>query len=181
MATISSLLADHVTLQVRSVDWIFLAGYVPELQVPAPYPVWCYLNGLEWAKQQAARQGVEFRALDNGFAACANAEALAKVCASLGHDDVQEYFDRWMARLPSPFTEAERGRYGYGLSVRQLEISDTRVFDRPAAGRAWFERTIADQLDIGRPDKVAIVFDRKITSRTPGVFQTKASRAASPR
>ena len=32
MATISSLLAEHVTLQVRSVDRIFLAGYVPRLQ-----------------------------------------------------------------------------------------------------------------------------------------------------
>ena len=32
VATISSLLADHVTLQVRSVDRIFLAGYVPRLQ-----------------------------------------------------------------------------------------------------------------------------------------------------
>ena len=32
MATISSLLRDHVTLRVRSVDRIFLAGYVPRLQ-----------------------------------------------------------------------------------------------------------------------------------------------------
>ncbi len=31
MATISSLLADHVTLQVRSVDRLFLQGYVPKL------------------------------------------------------------------------------------------------------------------------------------------------------
>jgi hypothetical protein len=32
VATISSLLSEHVTLQVRSVDRIFLAGYVPRLQ-----------------------------------------------------------------------------------------------------------------------------------------------------
>ena len=32
MATISSLLADHVSLQVRSVDRLFLQGYVPRLQ-----------------------------------------------------------------------------------------------------------------------------------------------------
>jgi len=31
VATISSLLADHVTLQVRSVDRLFLQGYVPRL------------------------------------------------------------------------------------------------------------------------------------------------------
>jgi hypothetical protein len=32
VATISSLLADHVTLQVRSVDRLFFQGYVPRLQ-----------------------------------------------------------------------------------------------------------------------------------------------------
>ena len=32
MATISSLLADHVTLQVRSVDRLFFQAYVPRLQ-----------------------------------------------------------------------------------------------------------------------------------------------------
>jgi hypothetical protein len=52
-------------------------------------------------------------------------------------------------------------------------MSDARVFDRPAAGRAWFEQTIRDQLDLGRPDKVQIVFGRKLTSRTPGRFQTE--------
>ena len=52
-------------------------------------------------------------------------------------------------------------------------MSDTRVFDKPAAVRVWFEHTIRDQLDLGRPDKVQIVFRRKITSRTPGRFQTK--------
>ena len=32
MATISSLLRERVTLQVNSVDRIFLAGYMPKLQ-----------------------------------------------------------------------------------------------------------------------------------------------------
>ncbi|MGA2015083.1 MAG: hypothetical protein ABSH51_31765, partial [Solirubrobacteraceae bacterium] len=86
---------------------------------------------------------------------------------------------RSMRQLPSPLTAAERGRYGYRYSVRQIELSDTRVFDRPAAGRAWFEQTIRDQLDIGRPDKVQIVFGRKITKTTPGRFQTRSSPKAS--
>lgn len=57
--------------------------------------------------------------------------------------------------------------------MRQLELSDTRVFDRPETGRAWFEQTIKDQLALGRPDQVSIVFDRKITRATPGRFHTK--------
>jgi len=139
----------------------------------APYPVWIYLNGHEWAKRQAARQGIEYVPLDNGFRACEQAERLAEICDSLSERDIVRFGDRWIRRLPSPFSTAERGGYGYRYSVRQLELSDTRVFDRPQAGRAWFEQTIRDQLDLGRPDKVQIIFDRTITSRTPGRFQTK--------
>ena len=140
----------------------------------APYPVWVYLNGHEHAKRQAAKQGIEYEPLDNGFRSCADAQRLGGICERLSEQDIFAYFDRWTRDvLPSPFTNTERGRYGYRLSVRQVELSDTRVFDRPAAGRAWFEQTIRDQLDLGRPDKVQIIFDRKITRRTPGRFQTK--------
>jgi hypothetical protein len=139
----------------------------------APYPVWIYLNAHEWAKRQAVKQGIDFGPLDNGFASCADAHALTSICESLSEREIEAFKDRWLARLPSPFTDAGRGRYRYRLSVRQMEMSDTRVFDKPAAGRAWFEQTIRDQLALGRPDKVQIVFDRKITSRTPGRFQTK--------
>jgi hypothetical protein len=147
----------------------------------APYPVWVYLNGHEWAKRRAARERIEFRALDNGFAACEDPEALARICARLSHADVEAFFARWMSVLPSPFTASERTRYDYRLSVRQLELSDTRVFDRPAAGRAWFEQTLRDQLGLGHPDRVQIVFGRKVTRATPGAFQTKViTRGVAP-
>jgi hypothetical protein len=47
------------------------------------------------------------------------------------------------------------------------------VFDRPAAGRAFFEQLIRDHLDVGRPDSVSLIFNRRITSTTPGTFRTK--------
>lgn len=173
-----SVFVNHFYFYIRDRQW---GPSFVKTNAYAPYPVWLWLNGHEWAKRQAEQQGVAFEALDNGFRSCADVGALATICASLSDRDVHDYFACWMRALPSPFTTAERSRYGYGLSVRQLEISDTRVFDRPAAGRAWFERTIADQLDLGRPDKVQIVFDRKITSRTPGVFQTKViTRGVAP-
>ena len=83
-------------------------------------------------------------------------------------------FERWEARLPSPFTADDRRRgYRHQLAFRQLELSDTRVFDRPAAGRAWFEQTIRDQLTLGRPDQVAVVFGRRVSRQTPGRFHTR--------
>ena len=48
---------------------------------------------------------------------------------------MKSFFWRWQRRLPSPFTRADlRAGYVYELAFRQFEISDTRVFDRPAAG-----------------------------------------------
>src|SRR6185437_5159288 len=124
--------------------------------------------------RQAAQRGIEFKPLDNGFAACEDESALAEICSSLHAADVRAFFERWQATLPSPFSAEDRRRgYGYQFAFRQLEISDTRVFDRPAAGRAWFERTLPDQLTLGRPDQVAVVFGRRVSSQTPGRFHTK--------
>lgn len=165
-----AVFVNHYYFYILDRDW---GPSFVKTNAYAPYPVWLWLNGHEWAKRQAAAAGIDFQALDNGFRSCADAQALGEICASLSDRHIQAFFERWVARLPCPFTAAERVRYDYQLSLRQLELSDTRVFDRPAAGRAWFEQTIRDQLDLGRPDRVQIVFDRKITRTTPGVFQTK--------
>ena len=66
-----------------------------------------------------------------------------------------------------------RAGYVYELAFRQFEIAGTLVFDRPAAGRAFFEGLIRDHLDIGRPDCVSLTFGRRINARTPGAFRTK--------
>jgi hypothetical protein len=140
----------------------------------APFPLWLCLNGHEWAKRQAEKHGLAFAALDNGFRACADAEALAAICARLSERHVWAFFRRYERLLPSPFTDADRGRgYRYQLALRQIELSDTRVFDRPQAGRAWFERVIRDQLALGRPDHVSLLFARRVIATTPGRFQTK--------
>jgi hypothetical protein len=40
-------------------------------------------------------------------------------------------------------------------------------------GRIFFEQVIRDNLDIGRPNQISLVFNRKITRRTPGGFRTR--------
>ncbi len=140
----------------------------------APYPVWIYLNGHEFAKRQAEQQGIAFQALDNGFRSVSDDVALTGICNSLSESEIERFWHRWEAQLPSPFTAEDRVRgYSYALSVRQLEISDTRVFDQHAACRHWFELMIGDQLTLGRPDQLQITFARKVTSRTPGRFRTR--------
>ncbi len=144
----------------------------------APYPIWIYLNGHEWAKRQLERAGIGYEALDNGFRSCEDPVALARICDRLGSGAVRSFFWRWVRVLPSPFTDADRrAGYGYELAFRQFEVSSTVVFDRPAAGRAFFEGVIRDHLDVGRPDQVALIFDRRVTKRTPGKFRTKVITA----
>jgi hypothetical protein len=139
-----------------------------------PYPIKVWLNGHEWAKRQAARHGVEVAELANGFASCSDPVALQAICDRLGPDDVQAFFDRWMAVIPTPFTAADRAAgYWWELSLRQTEVSRTVVFDAPRRARSFFDALVADNLDLGRPDEVQLIFDRRITRRTPGTFSTR--------
>jgi hypothetical protein len=164
---------NHYYFYLRDREWG--AAFIKTCAY-APFPAWVCLNGHEWSKRQAERAGLGFEALDNGFRSVADADALAAITNRLSARDVQRFFDRWEVRLPSPFDAADRRRgYRYALAFRQLELSDTRVFDRPAAGRAWVEQTIRDQLALGRPDQIAVVFARRVSSRTPGRFQTRVS------
>jgi hypothetical protein len=133
-----------------------------------PYPVKLCLNGHEWVKQQLRRHRIRFESLDNGFLACANPAALQATCDALGPGEIQAFFDRWSHRLPWPLLPADRAAgYDHRLAINQLEISLTQVFDRPVEGRHFFEAVIRENLDLGRPDRVGLLFPLRVTRTTP--------------
>ena len=143
-----------------------------------PYTARCCINGHHFAQRQAAKAGLGFEALDNGFASCDDPAALQAICDSLGPERIDAFIRKWLARLPHPFTSADRrAGYRYDISVLQCEFSLTQVLDRPLSGRVFFEEVIRDNLDIGRPDQVSLIFDRRIIRRgkhaTPGRFRTR--------
>ena len=85
---------------------------------------------------------------------------------------------KWLARLPHPFTAADRAAgYRYDISVLQAEFSLTQVLDRPLSGRVFFEDLIRENLDLGRPDKVSLIFNRRVHNRgkhpTPSRWRTR--------
>jgi hypothetical protein len=124
-----------------------------------PYPIKVWINGHEWAKRQATQAGTGFSELSNGFAACADPAALQAICDRLGPGTITVFFERWMSRLPLPLTGADRAAgYWWELSMRQIEVSRTLVFDAPRHARGFFEALVADNLDIGRPDSVELIF-----------------------
>jgi hypothetical protein len=124
-----------------------------------PYPVKVWLNGHEWAKRQASQAQIAFTELSNGFASCEDPTGLQAICDRLGPGVIEGFFHRWMNQLPLPLTDHDRADgYWWELSMRQIEVSRTLVFDAPRRARAFFEALVSDNLDIGRPDTVELIF-----------------------
>ena len=143
-----------------------------------PYNAKLCLNGHHWAQRQAARAGIGHISMDNAFGAVADPAGLQAICDRLGPEQIDALLRKWLAILPHPFTADDRAAgYRYELSVLQAEFSLTQMLDRPVAGRIFFEQVIRDNLDIGRPDQVSLVFNRRISRGrirpTPGRFRTR--------
>lgn len=147
-----------------------------------PYNGKLCVNGNEWAKCQAARSGIDFEPLDNGFASCSDPARLQRTCDRLSAKKIDALARKWFARLPHPFTGKDRrAGYRYDISMLQAEFSLTQVFDRPLTGRVFFEEVIRENLAIGRPDQVSLIFEKRINRRTPGRFRTRVITEGSPR
>lgn len=132
------------------------------------------INGNEWAKRQAAHAGIGFEALDNGFSSCEDPERLNRICHRLSPAKIDSLLRKWLRILPHPFTGKDRrAGYRYDVSILQAEFSLTQCLDRPLSGRVFFEEVIRDNLDLGRPDQVALIFNRRVSRRTPGRFRTR--------
>lgn len=139
-----------------------------------PYNAKLCLNGHEYAKCQLRKEGIGFKALDNGFVSCADGERLQTICDQLDAAQIDGLLRRWLARLPHPYTPQDRqAGYRYDLSILQAEFSLTQILDRPLSGRMLFEEIIRENLDLGRPDMVQLIFDRRVNKRTPGRFRTR--------
>jgi hypothetical protein len=140
----------------------------------APWGMKLCLNGHEWAKRQLEKRKLAYEALDNGFLSCADPVKLQQVCDSLGPENIDRVFRKWLKRLPLPLRPEDRkAGYDWDLSIWQMEVSLTQIFDRPLRGREFFEEIIRDNLDLGRPDRVQLIFDRVVTKKTPGRFRTR--------
>src|SRR6266496_2057232 len=148
-----------------------------------PYPVKVWVNGHEWAKRQAMAAGIGFTALSNGFAACDDPAGLQDICDRFGPGAVQVWFERWMAKIPLPLDDADRDAgYWWELSMRQVETSRTLVFDQDVHARAFFEALLCENMDLGRPENVELLFRRGQRSGRPaappagGGFRTTIDR-----
>jgi hypothetical protein len=143
-----------------------------------PFNARLCINGHHWAQHQAQRAGIGFTAMDNAFAAVDDVPALQAICDELGPAHIRALLDKWLAILPNPFTAADAtAGFTYDISILQAEFSLTQMLDSPVTGRVFFEQVIRDNLDIGRPDKVSLIFAKRVhrgrKQSTPGRFRTR--------
>jgi hypothetical protein len=128
-------------------------------------------------KRRAAAAGIAFTELDNGFATTDNPAGLQDVCDALTPGVIRVFCERWWAHLPLPLTEADRAAgYWWDIAMRQVEVSRTIVFDAPAHARSLFEALCTDNLDIGRPEEMQIIFGRRVRTAPQGGYRTRLLR-----
>ncbi len=135
-----------------------------------PYPIKVWVNGHEWAKRQATKAGSGYTALSNGFASCEDPQALPG-----HHRSLLPTLDGRAA------VAADRCRRGRRILVGTVDAPDRDLADpglrRAPARPVFFEALVVDNLDLGRPETLELVFGRKIRRgrlrRTQDVFKTK--------
>jgi hypothetical protein len=143
-----------------------------------PYNAKGCLNGHEWLKRQLTQAGIKHEALDNGLLGCSDPRRAQVLADSLSAAKIDALVRKWLKVLPHPFTTADRrAGYRYEPFIWQGEFSLTQVLDRPLSGRVFFEEVIRENLDLGRPDQVALIFGKRVTRRTPGWFRTRVLTA----
>ena len=105
---------------------------------------------------------------------CDDPKRLQAICDGLSADKIDALLRKWLRLLPHPYNAADRkAGYRYQVSILQAEFSLTQVLDRPVTGRVFFEEVIRENLDIGRPSQVQLIFDRRVSKKTPGRFRTR--------
>jgi len=132
-----------------------------------PYTAKLCLNGHEYLKCQLRDQGIGFEALDNGILSCADLAAAQRICGGLSAEKIERFFRKWLSKLPHPFSaKNRRAGYRYALSILQAEFSLTQIWDHRTSGRAFFEELIRENIDLGRPEQVQLIFGRKLRKAT---------------
>ncbi len=141
-------------------------------------------TGAVWFSYNRAERRVTcyyFYVWDEGFG-----PAFIKICAYFPYPgkiwvNGHEWAKRQALKAGLSFrelsTRADRqAGYWWDISMRQVEVAKTITFTAPRHARAFFEALAADNLDIGRPDNMEIIFNRQVRCVTKGVFRTAVDR-----
>jgi hypothetical protein len=140
-----------------------------------PFSVRVCLNGHEWLACRLRDEGIAFEQCANAFRTCADPGRLQALSDRFSAADIEACGHRWLAQLVPFFTDRERRRQGFGyrLFVSQVEYCTNLIFERRAALDRLHERLLDLNRTIGHPDKIAMIFGRRITQHTDAGLKTQ--------
>ncbi|MGH9783436.1 MAG: hypothetical protein ACRD88_04555 [Terriglobia bacterium] len=139
-----------------------------------PFSARVCLNQHYWLANRLRQRGIRFQQCANAFLRCSDPEALQELANSLIAPDLIACAQKWLARFTPFFTPRERKQAGvqHRLFFAQTEYCDNLIFHRRAAVDALEERLLDANRSIGQPNKITVIFGRKITKYHKGKLQT---------
>jgi len=108
------------------------------------------------------------------FLQCSDPEALQKLADALTADEMITCAQKWLARF-TPFFTSEESKHAcvqHRLFFAQVEYSDNLIFRRRAAVDALEQRLLDANRTLGQPNKLTLIFGRRITRYHGGKLQT---------
>src|SRR5262245_49749692 len=140
-----------------------------------PFSARICLNQHHWLANRLRANDVGFKQLANAFLKCAAPDRLQELANSLSPRDLVTCGQKWLTHLTPFFTSREREHAGcqHRLFFSQVEYCDNLIFRRRAALDSLGERPLDATRTIGQPDKITVIFGRKITKHYRGKLQTE--------
>jgi len=151
----------------RDKDWG--VGFI-KFSSYAPFCGRFYINGHEYVKCQLEDRGIEFEPLDNGVGKCEDPKAAQRIADGITARKLRLLIRKWIRIVPNPLDFIAKSRCGktltYEISMLQTEIAVTQLWKRAADGLQFFEQVIRENIDLGRPEKVGVIFGKQIRKAT---------------
>jgi hypothetical protein len=140
-----------------------------------PFSARVCLNQHHWLANRMRQEGIDFKQCANAFLRCAAPTRLQELANGLAPSDLLTCGQKWLARLTPFFTAQERQQAGcqHRLFFSQVEFCDNLIFRRRAALDKLAERLLDANRTIGQPNKITVIFGRKITRHYRGKLQTE--------
>jgi hypothetical protein len=140
-----------------------------------PFSARLCLNQHHWLANQLEKEGMVFTKCSNAFLKCSNFQRLQQVADSLTPKDLLACGQKWLAAFTPFFTQQERKHSGcqHRLFFAQVEYCHNLIFSRRTALDELGDRLLDANRTIGRPDKITVIFGRKVTRRYRGKLQTE--------
>ena len=140
-----------------------------------PFSARVCLNQHHWLANRMREEDIDFKQCGNAFTRCSAPERLRQLADSLEPRELLTCGQKWLARLTPFFTAREREEAGcqHRLFFSQVEFCDNLIFHRRAALDKLGERLLDANRTIGQPNKITVIFGRRISKHHRGKLQTE--------